>query len=66
MDFKFNATNDNYELTNGNYFIRYEVTNSKVYAVEVHDNFMLESISIFLSNDELIRIINNPRLAFYI
>lgn len=66
MDFKFNATNDSYELTNGNYFIRYEVTNSKVYTVEVHDNFMLESISIFLSKDELFRIINNPRLAFYI
>ena len=66
MDFRFNATNDSYELINGNYFIRYEIVNSKVYAVQIHDNLLLESVSIFLSNDELIRIINNPRLAFYI
>lgn len=66
MEFTYDRVTATYELSTDNYLIRYEVTNQKVYAVEVHDNYLLESVSLFLSKDELFRIINNPRLAFYI
>ncbi len=66
MEFTYDRVTGTYELSTDNYLIRYEVTNQKVYAVEVHDNYLLESVSIFLSKDELFRIINNPKLAFYI
>ena len=66
MNFKYDIVTSTYELSTDNYLIRYEVVNQKVYNVEVQDNYLLESISMFLSKDELFRIINNPRLAFYI
>jgi hypothetical protein len=66
MEFTYDRVTGTYELSTDNYLIRYEVTNQKVYAVEVHDNYLLESVSIFLSEEELFRIINNPRVAFYI
>jgi hypothetical protein len=54
------------ELTVNEFIIFYRTENEQIYDIEVHDTIMLESIKTYCDSEEFIRIVNNPRIAFYI
>jgi hypothetical protein len=54
------------ELHVEEFIIFYRTDNERIYDIEVHDTIMMESIKTYCDSEEFIRIVNNPRIAFYI
>ncbi len=66
MEFKHNAKTGMMELSVNEFDIAYETSNSQIYTVQVYDNHSLDGIVVMCDNEEFIRILNNPKLAFYL
>lgn len=66
MKFNHNQKTGMMELTIEEFDIAYQTSNYQIYTVEVYDNAALDGIGIMCNNEEFIRILNNPRLAFYL
>jgi len=64
LEFKFNQQTGRFEIIINEYDISYQTANEQVYDMEVYDSEMLEGVKIMCSNEEFIRVLNNPRLAF--
>ena len=54
------------ELEINEFILFYRTDNEQIYDIEVHDNLLLESVKTYCDSEEFIRIVNNPRIAFYI
>lgn len=66
MEFKYNNKTGMNEIEVDEFFIQYSTNNTLIYDVSVYDSRFLDDIRIMCDNEEFIRIINNPRLAFYL
>lgn len=54
------------ELNIGNFHIEYKAVSEYVYDVGVYDSYYMDGTQTICSSEEFIRILNNPRIAFYI
>lgn len=54
------------ELDIGDFHIEYKMVNEMIYEVGVYDSYQMDSVQTICTNEEFIRILNNPRIAFYI
>lgn len=66
MEFKFNPVTNMYELNVEEFFIEYSTSNEEIYLMKIVDHQMIEDVEVMATRDEFLKIINNPRVAFYI
>lgn len=55
-----------YELNVEEFFIEYSTSNEEIYLMKIVDHQMIEDVEVMATRDEFLKIINNPRVAFYI
>jgi hypothetical protein len=64
VEYNHNQKTGMTELIINEYDIAYQTSNRQIYTVEIYDNASLDGIAIMCTDEEFIRILNNPRLAF--